>query len=1018
MKRSYFFKLVKPVALLLASNIGAFAQTVFPVPNVPGCRGVSGVIVNMRGGSGGASNSSGTSFPNGGSGGFAGSVACTLDVITPTVITSLTYYVGQQGAVGTPVLTGLGGSAGGAGYGTGGNGGSFLGPTGSVGTNCPGGGGGGSSAVLNTAGAVPLLIAAGGGGGGALITTLNGGNGGSVGTAGTNAGTYNYGGGGGTPGVGGAGGVGLNNNGAAGAGTFPGNGGTGGTGQQGSQSGGGGGAGYGAGGGGGAGNLPGVGSTIGVNTATGAGGGGANYVAPTAVTTGLANGTATVRGNGIVTLAYFPDTIGGNCTTLCPGSTVTFTETTPGGVWSSSNTTIATVSATSGSSIVVTAGTSTGVTNISYTDPASGHYAFIVVTVLNAPSPISGLTSLCVGQTIPLSNSLAGGVWSSGAPPVATVGAATGVVTGVSAGNAVISYTAPGGCPATHTVTVVSAPAPVANQAICVGNTVMLSNSLAGGVWSSSNTAIGSIDPVTGVASGLSVGNTTITYTFGLSCFTTATLTVNPLPSPVAGLTSVCVGQTIPLSNAATGGVWTSGAPAVATVGSASGVVTGVSAGNAVITYTAPGGCSATHTVTVISAPAPVADQAICVGNTVALSNSLAGGVWSSSDATVGSIDPVTGIASGLSAGITTITYTFGSSCFSIATLTVNPLPVISAGTKGPTTCFGSDGSITLGGLASGTTYSVEYSFNGTPVPTLTLTASAGSVVLSGLSSGSYTGIQVTNTVTGCVSNIVTATLTDPTPPPPPIITSNQPICVDQTLKLEAYDAAPVGGFYSWTGPHGFTSSIQNPVIEFATLANSGIYTVTYTIWNCVSLPASANIAVDPPSPLTNVTLNQTISYGTSIQLNAENAYYYVWKPFDGTVDNPNINNPIATPLTTTTYTVYGRSLNGCVDSAFVTIIVDSTLNTGIPSAFTPNGDGLNDIFRPIGLKYSRLVDFRIVNRWGQEVFYSNSNEKGWDGTFNGTPVDAGVYYYQIIVAQPGGAGTNISYKGDVTLVR
>ncbi len=873
MKRICFIKLIIPITLLLVSNAAVLAQTVFPVPNVPGCKGVSGVIVNMRGGSGGASNSTGTSFPNGGAGGFGGSVVCTLDAITPTVITSLTYYVGQAGAVGTPVLTGLGGSAGGVGYGNGGNGGGFLGPTGSVGTNCPGGGGGGSSAVLNTAGAVPLLIAAGGGGGGALINTLNGGNGGSSGTAGANAGTYNYGGGGGTPGVGGAGGVGLNNNGIAGASAFPGNGGDGAVGQQGSQSGGGGGAGYGGGGGGGAGNLPGVGSTIGVNTATGAGGGGANYVAPTILTTGLANGTATVRGNGIVTLSYYPDTIGGTCTSLCPGGTVTFTETTPGGVWSSSNPAIASVSTTSGSSVVVTGGTSAGVVNISYT-AAGGYYAFVVVTVLTAPSPISGPTSVCVGQTIPLSDAVAGGVWTSGAPAVATVGSASGVVTGVSAGNAVITYTSPGGCPATYTITVISAPAPIANESICVGNTIMLSNSLAGGVWSSSDGAVGTIDPVTGEVFGVSAGTSTITYAFGLSCLTTAVLTVDPLPF-------------------------------------------------------------------------------------------------------ISSVD-----------------------------------------IKNPTTCFGSDGSITLNGLTSGATYAVDYLFNGGAAATLTLTASAGTVVMSGLPSGSYTDMHVTNTATGCVSNMVTATLVDPTPPPAPVITSNQPICVNQMLKLAAYDAAPVGGVYSWTGPDGFTSTMQNPVIEFATLANSGLYSVTYTIWNCVSPPASANIAVNPPSPLINVTLNQTISYGETIQLNAENALYYSWIPNDGTIDNPNISNPRATPLMNTTYTVYGRSLDGCMDSASVTIIVDSTLNTGIPSAFTPNGDGLNDVFRPIGLKYQSLVEFRILNRWGQAVFYSNSNTKGWDGTFNGVPQEAGVYYYYIIVAQPGGEGTNIAYKGDVTLIR
>jgi len=167
---------------------------------------------------------------------------------------------------------------------------------------------------------------------------------------------------------------------------------------------------------------------------------------------------------------------------------------------------------------------------------------------------------------------------------------------------------------------------------------------------------------------------------------------------------------------------------------------------------------------------------------------------------------------------------------------------------------------------------------------------------------------------------------------------------------------------------------------------------------------------------LQNVTLNTTIPYGTTIQLNAENEVYYHWVPNDGTVDNPNINNPIAAPLQTTTYTIYGMDQYGCVDSANVTITIDSTLNEGIPSAFTPNGDGLNDVFRPVGLKYQRLVDFRIFNRWGEVVFSTANAKEGWDGTFKGTPQDAGVYLYNVVVAKPD--GTNKVYKGDVTLIR
>jgi gliding motility-associated-like protein len=141
---------------------------------------------------------------------------------------------------------------------------------------------------------------------------------------------------------------------------------------------------------------------------------------------------------------------------------------------------------------------------------------------------------------------------------------------------------------------------------------------------------------------------------------------------------------------------------------------------------------------------------------------------------------------------------------------------------------------------------------------------------------------------------------------------------------------------------------------------------------------------------------------------------YYYWKPNDGSLNNNNINNPIASPQQNTVYIVYGYDKNGCMDSAFVNVTLDYQ-GDGIPSAFTPNGDGLNDIFRP-ALNFQKLVDFSVYNRWGQQVFQTNDKTHGWDGTYQGKPLDMGVYYYMIIVGDPD--GQNIIHKGEVTLIR
>lgn len=162
--------------------------------------------------------------------------------------------------------------------------------------------------------------------------------------------------------------------------------------------------------------------------------------------------------------------------------------------------------------------------------------------------------------------------------------------------------------------------------------------------------------------------------------------------------------------------------------------------------------------------------------------------------------------------------------------------------------------------------------------------------------------------------------------------------------------------------------------------------------------------------------------YGSHIQLQASSTslehLLYWWVPDNGTLNNPDINDPIATPYdSVTTYTVYAMTPAGCRDSSFVTVHLDYEQDC-IPTAFTPNGDGLNDVFRLCNkMRYEQLVSFRVYNRWGQLVFENtNDPEKGWDGTFNGVVQDMGVYNYIIIIGRPD--GTNKIFKGDVTLIK
>src|SRR5690606_29263673 len=99
-----------------------------------------------------------------------------------------------------------------------------------------------------------------------------------------------------------------------------------------------------------------------------------------------------------------------------------------------------------------------------------------------------------------------------------------------------------------------------------------------------------------------------------------------------------------------------------------------------------------------------------------------------------------------------------------------------------------------------------------------------------------------------------------------------------------------------------------------------------------------------------------------------------------------------------------------------VNIKVEYDPKVGMPNAFSPNGDGLNDVFKMQNIQYEKLLAFQIFNRYGQLVFETQNPNIGWDGTFKGKEAALDVYYYRIQYTIPGGIRRDV--KGDVVLIR
>ncbi len=172
--------------------------------------------------------------------------------------------------------------------------------------------------------------------------------------------------------------------------------------------------------------------------------------------------------------------------------------------------------------------------------------------------------------------------------------------------------------------------------------------------------------------------------------------------------------------------------------------------------------------------------------------------------------------------------------------------------------------------------------------------------------------------------------------------------------------------------------------------------------------------------PLEIIADRDTVRDGESAQLMAtENGgYIYQWVP-DPTLDALDVFDPIASPLETTTYELNIRDQNGCLNQAFITIVVFNPACLPpfiyVPNAFTPNGDNRNDEFKVYGDPIDEL-ELIIYDRWGEKVFESSQKEEGWDGSFRGKALASDVYAYYVRVRCFD--GVEYITKGNVTLIR
>ncbi len=198
---------------------------------------------------------------------------------------------------------------------------------------------------------------------------------------------------------------------------------------------------------------------------------------------------------------------------------------------------------------------------------------------------------------------------------------------------------------------------------------------------------------------------------------------------------------------------------------------------------------------------------------------------------------------------------------------------------------------------------------------------------------------------------------------------------------------------------------------------SSGIYTVKLKLITqngCLDDSLSTTIFLEQMD--IQATPDQTIDMGQSIQLDVTGGGdFFSWDP-PVYLNNSNIKNPVAKPIDDIVYVVTATNASGCVDTDTVRIKVIPIEGVFVPTAFTPNGDGKNDVLKPLmGPQYT-LLDFSVYNRWGQLVFTTKQIGAGWDGKIGGAVQMTNAFVWKVSVKDRQGNVTERS--GTTTLIR
>ena len=649
-----------------------------------------------------------------------------------------------------------------------------------------------------------------------------------------------------------------------------------------------------------------------------------------------------------------PSLITGFDTNVCAeaGVIAQFFDTTVGGHWWSSDPTVAKVNTVGG-----VHGISSGTAIIYYETP-NGCYDSVIVHVGRPPSPISGNESVCAGDSTQYTNSVPGGIWSSGNSNI-LVDPADGVVTGISSGAAEVIYTTPG-CPAvTYNISVSPAPLSIVGNAnICLGGTTTLTDNSGGGTWSVSSPSISPIESsttTTAVIFGATIGADVVYYTVA-GCHAWLNVTVTELPPiTVNGPNRICKGECAALT------------------------VTSVPAG--AYLWNPGNGISCTACDSVLACPRETQNYSVTVTNAAHCS----------------------------------VTVTHLLTVEPLPYIEYSPDPFyMCLGTPKQIQAFDT---VTADGTDTYTWYPNVY-INNTTISNPTFSDSIDLVytVVATSQYGCKDSTRVPVSVLDPASvSIVPDTIICIGQSHHMIATCTDPRAVFNWYIFNGFGLTTASSLDNTTTP-AVTATPDSSTVYACVIQENACF--TNTLFSTVFVDPLPAVVIAQPNSI--IAGSSTVL--TAVITNKDTGLFYEWTPSEtvtcpscqSTSVTPDSNTEYHVCVTS------NRGCVSC-DSVKVSMFCDKA-QIFVPNTFTPNGDGFNDRFIVSGEGLGLMTHFTVFNRWGEVVFDeagvpANDPTYGWDGTYKGQVLEPDVFMW-ILEITCETQGTVFKLHGDISLVR